>query len=110
MPDELDHVQGRSGQPAQAAEDELQLPLEPDHLRLAKIAMATLAACLVKTLDETDQSFKARFLDRLARAYEEYRNNSEADPTHVLEVIHWTGEMLNGWNPVPGRDKPLFDE
>ena len=74
---------------------------EVDSLHQAKLAAAALAACIVGTLNETDPTFKTRFLDRLAREYEKYRNNSDADPVHVLDVIHWTGQLLKGWNPVP---------
>lgn len=74
---------------------------EKDSLHQAKVAAAALAACIVGTLNESDPSFEARFLDRLRREYEKYRNNTDADPLHVLDVIHWTGELLAGWEPLP---------
>lgn len=74
---------------------------QTDDLHQAKLAAAALAACIVQTLNESDPTFEGRFLDRLGREYEKYRDNSDADPVHVLDVIHWTGELLKGWNPVP---------
>lgn len=79
-----------------------------DDLRQTKLGMATLAACIVQTLNETDQSFQARFLDRLGRAYHEYRDNSENDPMHVLELLSWTRELLTGWNPISGQGEPFL--
>ena len=83
---------------------------QADNLHQAKLAVSTLAACIVQALNESDPSFEARFLDRLRREYEKYRNNSDADPVHVLEVLHWTGELLKGWNPVPQHGASLIDE
>ena len=74
---------------------------QTDDLHQAKLAAAALAACIVQTLNESDPTFERRFLDRLGGEYEKYRNNSDADPVHVLDVIHWTGELLKGWDPVP---------
>jgi hypothetical protein len=85
-----------------------QWSLKNDNLRQAKIAMATLAACIVDTLKESDPSFEPRFLARLDSAREKYRNNSDADPQQVLDVLHWTTEMLRGWNPVPDQEGPIF--
>lgn len=83
-------------------------PIRPDPLRQAKIAMASLAACIVETMNDKDATFRERFLERLDRVYENYRGNSDADPLHVLEVIHWTRELLDEWNPVPGRVDTIF--
>ena len=97
-------------QATRPAPEEVQIPLRQDNVRQMKIALATLAASVVETLSEKDAGFQQRFLARLDKAHENYRNNSDADPQHVLEVIHWTGEMLRGWNPVPGSDKSIFGE
>ena len=84
---------------------------EADSLHQAKLAAAALGACIVQTLNESDPSFEARFLDRLGREYEKYRNNSDTDPVHVLDVIHWTGELLKGWNPIPEqRTRSVIEE
>ena len=86
------------------------MPLKPDDLCQAKLGMATLAACIIDALKQSDAAFGDHVLSRLDRAYAVYRNNSDADPQHVLEVIHWTRELLAGWNPVPGENKPLFED
>jgi len=83
---------------------------EPDGLHQSKLAAAILAACIVQTLNESDPTFEPRFSARLRREYEKYRNNSDADPVHVLEVIHWTRELLKGWNPVPEQGKRFANE
>src|SRR5688572_9497264 len=102
MPIEPENERTRS------AQDELYASLRPDNLRQMKIGMATLAASVVETLSENDATFRDRFLDRLERVHENYRSNSDADPLHVLEVIHWTRELLGGWNPVPARVDSIF--
>jgi hypothetical protein len=83
---------------------------QTDDLHQAKLAAAALDACIVQTLNESDPTFEPRFLDRLGREYEKYRNNSDADPVHVLDAIHWTGELLKGWNPVPKQAAPRMRE
>lgn len=79
-----------------------------DDLHQAKLGTATLVTCIVQTLNESDQSFQARFLDRLGRAYGEYRDNSENDPRHVLELLSWTRELLTGWNMTSGQGEPFL--
>ena len=81
-----------------------------DDLHQAKVGMATLIALVVQTLNETDQSFQARFLERCGRAYGEYRDNSENDPMHILELLNWTRELLTGWNPIQGQGKPFLED
>jgi hypothetical protein len=55
-----------------------------------KHSVALLATCLVQTLNETDPSFKERFLERLERAYSDVRNDDHAD----LELLSWMRELL----------------
>lgn len=93
-----------------SAQEQVHATLKPDNVRQMKIAMATLATCVVKSLDDNDGHVEQRFTRLLDKAYENYRENSDADPQHVLEVIHWTREMLNGWNPVPRRKQPIFGD
>jgi hypothetical protein len=87
---------------------EEQWSLKNDNLRQVKIAIAALAACLVDALKESDPLITQKFVARLDAAREKFRNNSDADPQQVLDVLHWATEMLNGWNPVPGQDGPVF--
>lgn len=84
------------------------MPGQVSDLHQAKLGMATLAACIVQTLNESDQSFQARFLDRLGRAYREHRENSENDPREILELLSWTRELLTGWNPITGQGEPFL--
>jgi len=95
-------------QEQQPAQEDVQGSLKPENVRQMKIAMATLATCMVGALNETDRQFEKRFVKLLDKAFDNFRNNSDADPQHVLEVIHWTREMLKGWNPVPGSDDSIF--
>jgi hypothetical protein len=95
---------------AQPTHEEAQSSLKPENVRQMKIAMVTLATCLVEALSERDKQYQERFVKLLDKAFENYRNNSDADPQHVLEAIHWTREMLKGWNPVPGRKHSIFGD
>lgn len=78
-----------------------------DHL---KKGVAVLAACVVQTLDESDPSFQTRFLERLARAYRELKDNSDGDVQHEMELIAWTRELLTGFNMVTGQGAPFLEE
>lgn len=98
------------GQELESVQEQVQPALKPENVRQVKIAMATLATCLVKSLDDSEGQLEQRFTGLLDEAYDNYRQNSDADPQHVLEVIHWTREMLKGWNPVPGRKQPVFGD
>ncbi|QIK78078.1 hypothetical protein G7077_03270 [Sphingomonas piscis] len=80
--------------------------LKPENVRQMKIAMATLVACAVRATN--DNELEQRFVSLVDQAFDNYRTNSDADPQHVLEALHWTREMLSGWNPVPGRKTPIF--
>jgi hypothetical protein len=102
-----DDAESQEPQPAQ---EDVQASLKPENVRQMKIAMTTLAACMAGALNETDSQFEQRFVKLLDKAFDNYRNNSDADPQHVLEVIHWTREMLSGWNPVPGSKDSIFGE
>lgn len=96
------------GQESESTQEQTQAALKPENVRQVKIAIATIATCLVKSMDGDDSQLEQRFKGLLDKAYDNYRENSDADPQHVLEVIHWTREMLKGWNPVPGRKEPIF--
>lgn len=98
------------GQEAESAQEQVQAALKPENVRQVKIAIATIATCLVKSVSDEDGNLEQRFVRLLDKAYDNYRENSDADPQHVLEVIHWTREMLRGWNPVPGRKEPIFGD
>lgn len=77
-----------------------------DHL---KKGTAVLAACVVQTLNESDSSFQTRFLEKLAAAYYELKDNTDGDVRQELELLAWTRELLTGFNPVDGQGRPFLD-
>ncbi|MBZ9960831.1 hypothetical protein [Mesorhizobium sp. BR1-1-14] len=72
-------------------------------LHRAKRGTAILAACIVQTLNESDPSFRERFLKRLSDAY-----YMEGDVIQELELLAWTREYLTGFSPVSGQGKPFL--
>lgn len=78
-----------------------------DHL---KKGTAALAACIVQTLNESDPSFQERFLSRLARAYGEFRDNTDGDVQNELETLAWTRTLLTGFDFVTGQGKPFLSD
>jgi hypothetical protein len=77
-------------------------------LHRAKRGVAILAACVVQTLNESDPSFEARFLERMKRAYYELRDNSDGDVIQEMELLSWTRELLTGFNFATGQGKPFL--
>ncbi|WP_316202866.1 MULTISPECIES: hypothetical protein [unclassified Bradyrhizobium] len=77
---------------------------------------AALAACIVRTLQQTDPTFEERFLKNLDEAYHHFRDDHDAvradgsrrDVVGVLEMISWTNELLTGWNAVVGQRQPFL--
>jgi len=80
---------------------------EADDLDHVKRGAAALAVCIVQTLNESDPSFEARFLDRVSRAYAEFQDNPVGDVRHELELLAWSREFLTGFNLTTGQGKPL---
>lgn len=76
----------------------------------SKRGTAILAACVVQTLNESDPTFQERFLQRLALAYREVKDNWEGDVIQELELLAWTREFLTGFNFVTGQGKPFLGE
>lgn len=68
-----------------------------DHL---KKGTAVLTACVVQTLNESDPSFETRFLERLALAYRELKDNTDGEVQHEMELLAWTRELLTGSEPI----------
>lgn len=79
---------------------------QADDLRHLKRATAILAACIVRTLHESDRTFQGRFLDRLGRAYVARRDDQAAN--HELELFAWTRELLTGFNRIEGQREPFL--
>lgn len=58
-----------------------------------RLALATLVACTVRTLDEAGVISRSRFEHFLSQAYSELRDK-EADNLVALETLSWTREAL----------------
>ncbi len=62
----------------------------PDQTRLA---IATLAACIVQALGERDESFRPRLEDALEKACV-MLDESESDNFGAMETLRWTKDCL----------------
>ena len=67
-----------------------------DDLGHAKSGTAILMTCIVQTLGESDPTFQGRFLNRLARVYEELRTAADTDVHHEIEMLAFTHAFLTG--------------
>jgi hypothetical protein len=77
-------------------------------LRGAKRGVAILATCIVQTLNESDPTFQDRFLERLARAYREVKDNTDGDVVQEMELLSWTRSYLTGFDFVTGQREPFL--
>ncbi len=72
---------------------------QKDDQRPLKLGVATLVACVVQTLNESDHTFRPRFVALLDRAYAAHR---EKEDIQLLELLSWTRELGcrrgGGWN------------
>jgi hypothetical protein len=64
-----------------------------DPVDQGRLALATLAACFVKTFSESDAHFADRFEKHLGEAYNQLRD-MPASNTGAMEALVWTREML----------------
>lgn len=71
---------------------------------------AVLAACIVQTLNESDPSFQERFLNRLAEAYTEFRDNTDGEVRQELTLLAWTRSLLTGFDFVQGQGEPFLPD
>jgi hypothetical protein len=78
---------------------------------LVKRGVAKLATLIVQTLNESDPSFRDRFLEKLGEAYYDTRDNTPADedPRHELELFAWTREFLTGFSLLEGQGRPYLE-
>jgi hypothetical protein len=81
-----------------------------DNLNHSKKGTAILATCIVQTLNESDLTFQRRFLERLANAYIQLKDNTEGDVIQELELLTWTRSLLTGWDPIAGQGKPYLQD
>ena len=77
-------------------------------LHRAKRGAAILATVIVQTINESDPTFQARFLDRLARAYRELKDNTDGDVIQEMELLSWTRTYLTGFDHVTGQNAPFL--
>lgn len=65
----------------------------PESVNQNRLALAALAACFVKTFNETDPSFAARFEVHLRESHDHFK-----DPDHlnegVMETLKWTHQIM----------------
>ncbi len=74
-----------------------------------KKGVAVLGACVVQTLNESDPSFQTRFLERLAAAYRELKDNTDGDVQQEMELLAWTRSLLTGFEHSTGQGAPFLD-
>ena len=77
-------------------------------LHRAKVGVAVLVTCLVETINESDPSFKERFLKKMGDAYYKLRDDSEGDQTEQMELLDWTRSFLSGFDKIEGQGEPFF--
>jgi hypothetical protein len=78
-------------------------------LHRAKRGVAVLAACIVQTLNESDPTFQRRFLERLAQAYAEIKDDWPGpDVIQELELLSGTREFLTGFDRIEGQGEPFL--
>jgi hypothetical protein len=78
-----------------------------DDLFHARRGVAVLSACIVQTMNESDQGFQERFLRRLERASSELRDSGST--IQELELLSWVRELLTGFSLTKGQGKPFLD-
>ena len=79
-------------------------------LHRAKLGTAVLAACLAETLNETDPTFRDRFLSKMETAYYKLRDDSDGDQVEQMELLDWTRSLLTGFDKISGQGEPFFDQ
>ena len=70
---------------------------------------AVLTACVVQTLNESDQSFQERFVNRLEHAYALLRDDPDSQGQE-LQMLSWTRELLTGFAHSKGKGDSVLDD
>ncbi|MGK2941005.1 MAG: hypothetical protein ACSLFJ_04925 [Immundisolibacter sp.] len=68
---------------------------QEEHPNQTRLALAALAACIAKTLGESDLSFVPRLEKHLEAAYYSFRDTTPVN-IGVMETLNWTREILRG--------------
>jgi len=71
-------------------------------------SVAAVITCIVQTLNESDPTFRKRFLKRLERACDLLREDMEGDVRQELELLSSVRELLTGWSWTSGRGEPFL--
>ena len=66
-----------------------------DPVDQGRLALATLAACFVKTFSASDAQFADSFEKHLGEAYNQLRE-MPASNIGAMETLRWTREMIRG--------------
>lgn len=80
----------------------------PEAIDETKTGIAVLVTALVHTLNESDPTFQARFLERLAQAGYSRKNGEHPSGLDEMEVLGWTTEFITGFSPIGGQGEPLY--
>ena len=87
--------------------------MEMGELGRLKRGTAALTACLVKTLNESDPTFQARFNEHLGTAYDKFQNQegpyTQGAGLTELELLSWVKEMLTSRSFTGGQREPFLD-
>lgn len=73
-----------------------------------KLGVATIVTALVDTLNETDPTFKRRFLERLGQAGYSRKNGRRPSELDEIELLNWTTEFITGFSGISGQGEPLY--
>jgi hypothetical protein len=74
-----------------------------------ELGAAVLVACIVQTLNESDNTLQARFLNRLERAYIALWDDPRIT-IHALEQLAWTKQLLTGWSFSDNEEKAFLED
>lgn len=77
-------------------------------LHRAKVGVAVLTTCIVETINDSDPSFRNRFLKKMGEAYYKLRDDTEGDQIEQMELLTWTRSFLTGFDFATGQGEPLL--
>lgn len=78
-------------------------------LHRAKAGVAVLAACIVETINDSDPTFRERFLKKMTEAYYKLRDGTPGDQIEQMELLTWTRSFLTGFDFIEGQGEPFLD-
>jgi len=77
-------------------------------LHRAKVGVAVLATCIVETINDSDPSFRDRFLKKMEEAYYKLRDDTDGDQVEQMELLDWTRSFITGFDFVAGQGDPFL--